>query len=121
MARAKKSKVNPEPQVLTVESSAMPVLENRAAPSVGAAREQYPGTRLMTASIAGSADGRFSGGGSSFALWCERRGLSPHERRSSEEWDTLLQEFSLRPIHGHRRGCEGGDHSPNLHQIDRGQ
>ena len=121
MARAKKTKVEKEPQVLQLEQSAMPVLQKREAPSVGAARAANAGTRMMTASVAASADSRFSGGGSSFALWCERKGLASHERRTADQWDALLQEFSQRPIHGHRRGCDGGDHSPNLHQVEQGQ
>ena len=61
----------------------------------------------------------FPKGGSAFERWCSDKGISPKERRTSEEWSSLLEEFASRPVHGLRRGPDGGNHRPNAKDLRR--
>jgi len=69
--------------------------------------------RRTTAKSAGDSSTKFPHGGDSFEMFCRERGVSPHSRRTAEEWEALLAEFAERPIYGHRRGPDGGNHRPN--------
>lgn len=61
----------------------------------------------------------FPKGGEAFEKWCASQGISPRERRTSEEWSALLEEFASRPIHGLRRGPDGGNHRANKSSLRR--
>ena len=65
------------------------------------------------ARLAGSKSTKFPKGGGAFERWCADRGIHTLDKRPIEEWNELLEEFASRPVHGLRRGCDGGDHRPN--------
>ena len=78
--------------------------------------EQPPEAEIplrVTPKYAGNQSSLFPKGGEAFANWCEAKGISAKEQRSSKEWEALLKEFADRPIHGLRRGESGGTHTPN--------
>jgi hypothetical protein len=100
------------PKVASGDAVVLPVKAAKKQVSAGVARPRNKGTRMITASIAGSADGRFPKGGAAFAVWCKAQGIDPNERRDAQGWDKLLSAFADRPIHGHRRGAAGGSHKP---------
>jgi len=80
-------------------------------------RQPDPSKVKLRATQAGEASAHFLKGGPAFARWCEKQGIAPRERRTAAEWDSLMQEFAARPIHGHRRGKDGGNHRTNaLHK-----
>jgi hypothetical protein len=55
------------------------------------------------------------GGGEAFVRWLgiQHPEVTLDVRLSADEWEPLLKEFSERPIHGHRRTEEGGNHRVN--------
>ena len=110
MARKKSTDSPPAPKVATGDAVVLPVKAPRVQVPAGIARPVYRGTRRVTATIAASADNRFPKGAGAFAVWCKGQGIAPTERRTAEEWDSLLSAFAARPIHGHRRGSHGGSH-----------
>lgn len=55
----------------------------------------------------------FPKGGEAFEQWCVSKGISAREQRTTKQWESLLQEFAERPIHGMRRGKSGGSHKAN--------
>lgn len=65
---------------------------------------------LLAAAAAGEASGMFPKGGHAFAIWCAEQGINPNEKKRRSHWDTLLAQFSSRPIYGYRRGPHGGSH-----------
>lgn len=69
------------------------------------------GKRKMGAAEAGTLSdlvGRIGKtGGEAFAAWITSKGIDPLVKRSQEEWDVLLKEFSGKPILGHRRTKNG--------------
>ena len=67
--------------------------------------------RTVVARVAGEASALFPKAGEAFERWCnEKKGINPQERRVMSDWTELLEEFARRPIHGYRRGHEGGNH-----------
>ncbi len=109
MAR-KKTIAPTAPLQATGDAVLLPVKASRPQVDAGIARPLYRGSRRVTASIAASADTRFPKGAGAFAIWCKGQGIPLTERRTAEEWDSLLTLFADRPIHGHRRGEHGGSH-----------
>jgi len=61
----------------------------------------------------------FPHGGEAFERWCSDKGISARDVRSIGDWHPLLEEFAARPIHGHRRGAEGGTHRANKCDLRR--
>ena len=57
------------------------------------------------------------GGGAAFARWCAAQGVKAADRKSAEEWRPLLEQFAARPLHGHRRTAQGGNHRANRQHI----
>ena len=110
MARKKTPESPPAPKVAIGDAVVLPVKAARPRVDAGVARPAYHGSRRVTASIAASADNRFPKGAGAFAVWCKGQGIAQTERRTAEEWDSLLTAFAARPIHGHRRGADGGSH-----------
>lgn len=76
--------------------------------------------RSVTAIVAAEASTLFPAGGEAFGRWLERhKGIDPLTLRQQEEWEPLLVEFANRPIHGHRRGRNGGNHRINPAHVRR--
>lgn len=111
MPRKKKTEENPTaPSTLVGDAVVLPKRAEKKGVYAGIARPAYEGSRRVTASIAASADSRFPKGAAAFTVWCKRQGIPVNEQRTAEQWDTLLEAFASRPIHGHRRGATGGSH-----------
>ena len=70
-----------------------------------------PGKRTMRAGEAAEMSTLFPKGGAAFERWLkDEKDVDPAERRTESEWTALIEEFAKRPIHGHRRGRDGGNH-----------
>jgi hypothetical protein len=71
-----------------------------------------PGKRKMGAMEAATMADAFKKGGEAFVQWLrkEHPEVNPRDRRTQADWEPLVQEFAARPIHGHRRGKQGGNH-----------
>lgn len=75
--------------------------------------------RQVRAIRAGEESTLFAHGGEGFEAFCRAKGINPRQRRPVSAWTDLLDEFNSRPIHGHRRGSEGGSHRPNARSLRR--
>jgi len=101
-------------QPTTVASVFIPERQRAKHTPVGVEQQpDQPRKRVMRPEAAGSESPLFPKGGRAFRVWCKARGITAREKRSAEEWEGLLQEFADRPIHGLRRGPDGGNHRPN--------
>lgn len=69
-----------------------------------------PGKRKMHGHEAATRSDLFKAGGSAFTRWLIEQGIDPVLKRIESEWQDLLTKFATRPIHGHRRGPNGGSH-----------
>ena len=47
------------------------------------------------------------------------KGVHITDTRPIEAWEDLLKEFAARPVHGLRRGPDGGDHRANKRDLRR--
>lgn len=92
-----------------------------AAVSVGvtglAPAQVRAGGHFVSAASAGSSSDLFDKGGDAFAAFCHDKGININQKRQADEWNALLQEFADKPIHGCRRGPEGGDHRPSPESL----
>jgi hypothetical protein len=71
--------------------------------TTGRRRASTDRKRTVPAMTAGEASSLFPKGGEAFTTWCsQEKGLGLTERRTEDEWASLLAEFAERPIHGHR-------------------
>lgn len=98
----------------------LPLVTRRPRHEVGVGRVRRPvatGERKMRPAAVGEASELFPGGGKAFEAWCASQGVDPRERRTAPEFQALLEEFARRPIHGHRRTGQGGNHRPNKKDL----
>lgn len=109
MASRKKKTTNSGPTLPTLP----PAPEVPAGIGVRAVRKREDRSLRVNARLAGSKSAKFPKGGTAFEQWCAARGIHTLDKRPIEEWNELLEEFASRPVHGLRRGCDGGDHRPN--------
>jgi len=104
----------------SVGTGYIPPRRDASGVSVGVHQDpEQPSPRKMRSRHAAEESSLFPKGGSSFENWCASKGISERDRRSSDEWSALLEEFANRPIYGLRRGPEGGDHRPNQAALRR--
>ena len=75
------------------------------------------GGHFVSAASAGASSSLFDKGGDAFAAFCQDKGININQKRQADEWTALLQEFAEKPIHGCRRGPEGGDHRPSPESL----
>ncbi len=73
--------------------------------------EDQVNERRGDAYTAAEASDLFAQGGPAFASWCLSEGIDPRAKRPMSAWKDLIAQFAARPVHGHRRGPNGGDHT----------
>jgi hypothetical protein len=96
-----------------------PRKKRKAAPGLGVTHAVSSTSRGLetTARYAGHTSKLFPHGGAAFEVWCNEKGINSREKRSTEDWSALLEEFANRPIHGLRRGEAGGNHRANARDL----
>lgn len=110
------------PRVASGAEIALPASQPVTTNSVGVVdvrRRPAQDERMLRPGRAASESSLFPKGGEAFEAFCRAKGIDPRKRRPASEWSTLLEEFNSRPIHGHRRGPEGGSHRPNARSLRR--
>ncbi len=119
MAR-KKSPKGQNPIVAEILTAGPRTKPQQPAVSVGVKSESKAaavGGMLVSASSAGESSKLFPRGGDAFAAFCQARGINTNQKRKAEEWSQLLEEFANRPVHGCRRGPDGGNHRPSPESL----
>ena len=104
----------PKPKTKTPPASKKSLATKAKGNLAGVRRSRVPsGKRTVAGFTAAEASELFSHGGSSFAQWAVRKGVTPGTRKTAADWRPLLAEFAARPVHGHRRTAAGGTHTIN--------
>tara|TARA_Y100000034_G_scaffold124562_1_gene172901 strand:- start:181 stop:567 length:387 start_codon:yes stop_codon:yes gene_type:complete len=124
MAKKTSKKDKDRQRVVSGEGVVLPPRPPRTrehAPGLGvtAARRPKPqDERIVRAEDAGAEATMFPAGGKAFAVWLQKEhGINPKHRIPVSEFQGYLEEFAARPLHGHRRGPEGGNHRPNSRHL----
>ncbi len=114
MARTRKMMDDPEPTGPVVAKGDNLGVPTRKIPaSAPAARSAVPaGAARIDAVTAGQRSGLFRAGGEAFAAWVRGKGIDPAAKMPTPFWDSLLSDFAVRPVSGHRRRVNG-DHQSN--------
>ena len=112
--RKKKQAKNGNPSIF------VPAPKPSDAAGLGAApRRIVEAGMRVAAQLAGKKSRHFPKGGSAFEAWCAEKGVHITDTRPIEAWEDLLKEFAARPVHGLRRGPDGGDHRANKRDLRR--
>lgn len=108
---AKKTKpesVSPETKPEPVKGAGV----NQVRRSTSSQQAQGEKRKILGFTAAEAAAG-FPKGGAAFVRWAETQGIQPDTRKTEAEWAPIIKAFAERPIHGHRRTAEGGNHRIN--------